>query len=110
MLRPRGSVRTGRAPLRSEAEVGERVLALPVEDDPRHLAVADVEQARCVRPHLPEPRAAGLATRTDAVEHEDAFVVELAVLLHLGGDVLPAAQEVAPERRHLDQPRMVAGL
>src|SRR6266566_3907200 len=77
---PRGcrraqSGRGGGVGLLREAEVGERVLAVPVEDDPRHLVVADVEEARCVRPHLPEPQAACLATRTEAVEHEDTLAV-----------------------------------
>jgi hypothetical protein len=33
-----------RADLRSEAEVGERALAVEVVDDPRHLAAADVKR------------------------------------------------------------------
>jgi uncharacterized protein len=39
-------LRTRGAGLRSEAEVGERALAVQVEDEPRHLAPAEVEEAR----------------------------------------------------------------
>jgi hypothetical protein len=38
------------AVLRSEAEVGERALVVHVEDEPRHLAAADVEQVRSLPP------------------------------------------------------------
>jgi hypothetical protein len=31
---------------------GERAVAVEVHDDPRHLAVADVEQTGSLRPHL----------------------------------------------------------
>jgi hypothetical protein len=37
-----------------QAQVGERVLAVPISDEPGHLAVANVEQGRCLRSHLSE--------------------------------------------------------
>jgi len=35
-----------KARVRSEAEVGERSLAVEVKDEPRHVAAADVKQVR----------------------------------------------------------------
>lgn len=35
-----------------EAEVGERTLVVEVDDEPRHLAVSNVKQARARRLHL----------------------------------------------------------
>jgi hypothetical protein len=46
----RGGVLARRVGLRSEAEVGECALAVPVGDQPRHPAAADVEQDRSLLP------------------------------------------------------------
>src|SRR2546428_13921844 len=85
-LRARG------AGLRSEAEVGERELAVEVGDEPRHLAVADVEQARCFGLHSRDLQSGRLAASAGVVEHKDALVVELAGLIRRDAEFLPCAQ------------------
>src|SRR5688572_8871308 len=82
-LRARG------AGLRSEAEVGERALAVHVDDEPHDLATAEVEQVRSLRLHLRELQSARLAAPAPVDEHEHALVVELAVLLRLYTPLLP---------------------
>src|SRR5438445_2698184 len=42
-----------------QAELGKSAVAVPVGDEPRHLAVADVEHARPLRSHLIEVESAG---------------------------------------------------
>ena len=41
-----------------EVEVAEGAVAVPVAHEPHDLAVADVEQSRSVRPHLPDLQSA----------------------------------------------------
>jgi hypothetical protein len=48
------------AGLSREAEVRQRAGAVQVGDEPRHLAVADMKQARSLHPYLVELQAARL--------------------------------------------------
>jgi hypothetical protein len=77
---------------RGEPEVGERVVAVPVDDVPRHPAAVDVEQGRCLCPQLSDLQPACFAVPAEADERDDTLVVELAVLLRLDANVLPCAQ------------------
>src|ERR1700736_3509378 len=79
--------------LRSETEVGERALALPVEEELRHRAVADVEHVGSFRVDLPDVHAARLAAPAVVDEHEDTLAVHLAVLVDHVAQVLPSAQK-----------------
>src|SRR2546429_4537148 len=88
------------AVLRGEAEVGERALAVQVEDEPRHLAVANVEQRCSVCPYLPQLQSADLSVSGAVDERQDALAIELAVLLHHRSVLLPRTQPGAPTLRH----------
>src|SRR5437660_460201 len=85
-------LRVRRAGLRGEADVGERPLAVPVVDDSGHLAVADTDQDRSLRPHLPELQAACPAAAAPLDEREYTLAVEFAVLVRLEAEVLPGIQ------------------
>jgi hypothetical protein len=67
------------AGVRSEAEVRERALTVPVDVEPSDLAAAEVEHGRSLGPHLPYLKAARLAAPAEAIEHKDPLSVELAV-------------------------------
>ena len=84
------------ATLRCEAEVRERVLTIPVGDDPRHLAAPDVEQARPLCLHLAELQPARRAAPARDIQHEDTLTVELAVLHVFDPKVVPGAQKLVP--------------
>src|ERR1035437_6300288 len=90
-------------------QLDERALAIQVDDEPRHLAAADVEQARCLRPYLPELQSALLAAPAEAPEHENTLAIELAVLVRLKAVLLPGASELAPALCHPAQPRPTGG-
>src|ERR1700676_1340875 len=64
--------------LQCEAEIGECAVAVPVADEPGHLALADVKQGRALRPHLPEFQSACLSPPAVAAEHEHSLAVKLA--------------------------------
>jgi hypothetical protein len=66
---------------------------VPVGDESRQLAAGDLELTRCVRPHLPELQSARLATAAVVGEHEDALVVELAILVHVSAKRRSSAHE-----------------
>src|SRR5438128_10133205 len=83
-----------------EAEVGERALAVPVENEPCHLAVADVDHVRTSPRHVCEVESARPAASAPAQEREHALVVELAVLVHLSVNVLPHPEALAPRPCH----------
>jgi hypothetical protein len=55
------------------AEVGEGVFAVEVHDEPRHLAVANVEQARASGPDLSYVESALLSTSLVAREDKDSI-------------------------------------
>jgi hypothetical protein len=65
-----------------ETEVAERVLTVPVGDEPPHLAVAHMEPAAAFACDCPSSRPLVLA-RPLVYEHEHALVVQLAVLVRL---------------------------
>src|SRR5262249_29582494 len=69
-----------------EAEIGERTLAVEVDDEPRHLAVADLKHGCCLRGHPRELQAACLAASAPAVKYEHALVVQLTVLLDFAAE------------------------
>jgi hypothetical protein len=94
---------------RLEAEVGEREVAVVVEDKPRHPAATKVERVRCLRPHLCDLEPAHLAAPAEVHEHEDALAVELAVLVYLEAETLPRAQETAEVLGHSGHARPAAG-
>jgi hypothetical protein len=54
--------------LLQQAEVAEAALLVRPDNEPRDLAAADVEQVRCVRPHLPELHSTRLAPSNDVIE------------------------------------------
>src|ERR1700704_760179 len=93
--------------LRSEAEVGEGALALPIADQPRHLAITDVEQ---FRPLLPDFQSARLAAPTEVAEHENALNVKLTKLVRHGVKRLPGADLTPPGFCHLGQSLPGAGI
>src|SRR5437660_1194367 len=104
-LRVGGGVRAG---VRSKAEVGERLLPIPVEHLTRHLAGANMEQVAPPRPH--DLRSARLTAPSEPSGDEHALVVKLAILLRLDAELLPGAHVVAPPRFDLGQPPEARGL
>ena len=79
-------------------QVGERLLAVEVEDEPRHLAGADVEQARPLAPQLAELvelQSTRLSSAEHMDQHEHALVVELAVLLPHSFHVLRKSRQAS---------------
>ena len=66
-----------------QAEVGERVLAVPVDNEPHYFAASYLKQLAFLRPQLPERRAARLAGPTQSGEDKNAGIVQLSVLLGL---------------------------
>ena len=64
---------TGRGP--------RRILAVQIDDEPGHLAAANVEQLSCLRPHLPETRSAVFHAPSRVDEHEDPLPVDFTELL-----------------------------
>src|SRR2546421_12751842 len=73
--------RSVRVRLRRQAEIGEGAIKLPIEDEPRHLAVADVEQVCTFCRHLTDLQAARLGDAAIAMQHQDPLVVKFAELL-----------------------------
>src|SRR5437763_10588556 len=90
-----------------EAEVGEGVLALPVSDQPRHPAVADVEKFRALLVDLDRTR---LAASAKLHEREDALIVEVAQLGRLNAVVVPRSQLVVEGICHRGDSAPCAGL
>jgi hypothetical protein len=86
---------------RREPEVGERTLAIEVNDEVRDLAVADVEQIRRPRPQLPDLQPTRLAPPAAVGVHENALVIELLALVRLDAALIPRAQEFAHGPRRL---------
>src|SRR5260370_42304688 len=68
-----------------------------------------MEEVRCFGPHLRELKLACLSAPAETDEYEDTLVVELKVLVRLGAEVHPGAQEFAPALCHSGQPRPAAG-
>ena len=64
---------SSRIALRSEVEVGERMVAVPVEDELGHLAAVDVEQVRSRRLNLSDLQPACPASARN-VERPDPTV------------------------------------
>src|SRR5262249_31223920 len=62
-------IRDRESALWREPEIGERAVALHIADEPRHLAVADLEQVRSLRPYLTELQPARFAAPAAVVEH-----------------------------------------
>src|SRR2546423_15338806 len=83
-----------------EAEVGEGAVALSVQNEPRHLAVPDVEHSGSVCAHLPEVQSACLAAAAGRHGDKDALVIKLAVLVRFDADILPRAQPPAEALGH----------
>src|SRR4051812_39031427 len=76
-----------------QAEIGERALAVPVSDEPRHLAVLDEHEVRYLRLHRSKVEAAGLAAPAEAEKDEHPAIVEVAVLVHRHAQVIPDAED-----------------
>src|SRR3954454_10390177 len=99
----------GASLLLGHAEVGQGAVAVEVDDEPRHLAIAELEHVGSVRAHLIDLNSASLATPAAVDQHEHVVVVERAVLLGLATPHLPGAEEVAPGFRHAGDSRPRAG-
>src|SRR5689334_1758753 len=67
--------------LRRQSEIGEGAIKLPIQDEPRHLSGADVEQVCTFSRHLPDLKSARLCDPAIAVKHQHALVVKFAELL-----------------------------
>ena len=91
-----------------EAEIGQTLRLILVDNEPRDLAAPDVEQVRCRRPHFPEIYSARLAVSMDVEEHKDALAIKLQIRVHLSAVVLPSPQIGAPGRSHCGQPSRAA--
>src|SRR5262252_2854791 len=89
-----------------QPEVGEGAVAYEVDDEPRHLARADLKQVCTGRAsgHGLNAYAAGLTTRARTHKDKDAFAVEFAELLDFDLPVSPRREHVAPCSRHLAPP------
>jgi hypothetical protein len=59
------SLRPTSVGVRREAEIGERTIAVDVEDQPCDLVVAYVEYVRGMRSDLPQVQTAGLSTAAE---------------------------------------------
>src|ERR1700732_3359905 len=81
------------------------MLAVVVYDQPGYFAVADLQQVRLLRLHLPKLQSARLPATAEVGEHQDALLVDLAELVRLGAKALPRAQEAAETLRQPVQPR-----
>jgi hypothetical protein len=92
-----------------QPRVGESVLAVEVEDEPRHLAAADVEEVCSLRLHSSELQPARPAAPTSVDEHEDTLIVQLAVVVHLATVTLPGVQDAAEAFSQAGQPRPATG-
>src|SRR2546428_4220284 len=77
-----------------KAEIGECMLAVVVDEDLRHLAVAHVNHLRLLCRQRVQLQPAGLAAPAGAEKHQHAFGVELTVLLHTAPVAVPRAQDV----------------
>src|SRR3954451_19694403 len=98
-----GALGVGVSVLLRKAEVSEAALAILVENEPRDLAAADVEQIGCFRSYIPELHATRLATSNHVQQHEHALVVEVPIPLHFSAVLLPRAEKSAPGLRHSGQ-------
>src|SRR3954468_17835231 len=65
-----------------KAEIGERTLAVEVNDESRHLAGADLKHRRCLRGHLRYLQPACLTAPAPMLKHKNALVVKFAVSPH----------------------------
>jgi hypothetical protein len=83
-----------RVPL--QAEVGEGAVAVPVDSEPCHFAVADLEQSRAFRTQGTRLGAAYLAAPAGAGEDQNPLVVELAKLVGDHSVLVKQPQPVAP--------------
>src|SRR6266566_9473826 len=92
-----------------EAEVGERAVPVPVDDEPCHLAVGDVEQSGVLRLHLPEVKPARLAVPGLVAEDEHALVIKRPVSSCLDAIALPGVQHLAPALCHPASPGHLPG-
>ena len=81
-----------------QPELCEAPLLILVDDEPRDLAAADVEQVHCRRPNFLELYSACLAASAHVEEHEDALAVELPILVHFSAVLLPGSEIGAPGR------------
>jgi len=105
----KSELRVRRVRVRREPQVRERALAVEVTHELAHVALSDREDARPLRSHLAEVEPARSAVSGQALEHEDAPVVKLAVLLRLGTPMLPGAQEYSAAFHHPGQPAPTTG-
>jgi hypothetical protein len=67
----------------AKPEVGERMLAVEISNEPRHLATADVEEVCRSAAYLAKLYATCLPTPAPVERREDTLVVELSYLIDL---------------------------
>jgi hypothetical protein len=80
----------------SKSEVGERAVAIKPHDVSRHLAVAHLEQVRLLPLHGTEIDSTRLAAPAGvAKEDQNAFLIELEILVHHSAVPLPGIKEMA---------------
>src|SRR2546423_6791938 len=91
-----------------EAEVGEPLLGIEVDDEPAHLAGAQVEHVDRLRLRVPELQPARLTAPAALAEHKHTLAIELAILVRHEADFLKAAQKVAKALYGSTSPRPAA--
>src|SRR4051812_27347231 len=84
----------------SETQVRDRLVAVPVEDQARHLAVADGEDVGGLGRYLPTLDPAPLAPPLVPQKDKDTIVIELAKLIGNCTQVHPCPQHRRPDLRH----------
>src|SRR4051794_32495689 len=93
-----------------KSEVGKRPLAVPVGDEPHHLAAANMEQVRPLHLYIPDLQPARLAAPAQVHKHEHLLVVESAVLSAVGVQILKGALGFAPRLGHRTTPVQLPGV
>jgi hypothetical protein len=84
------------------------MLKVEVDDEPRHLALPDVEDIGSVRCDLPDLEPARPAAPSPMCEHEDALAVELTELVRLDPELLPRTDPRPRPLRQAGQPSPLA--
>src|SRR5271166_2574105 len=79
-----------------QAEVGEGSVSVPIDDDLANVSPANSENGCCPAPRLRDLQSARLAAPAQADRHEDALIVELAIVPCLHAVVLPCSLEFTP--------------
>src|SRR5204863_8226674 len=83
-----------------QAEVGESAVAVEVDDEPGHLAIVHAPDRPTLCRQIRKLQGAGLPVSGAMIEHQDALTVERPILLRLGAQVFPDAEEVTRGRGH----------